>query len=183
MNSVGIKIKKLREESGITQTELADFVCCSGQVISNIERGYTKASPDTLAKIAGFFNVPTDYLFGQSNSRWIADSPYLRTNTFSKRIEDRMQHLQMNVSDLAKSADLDEELCKSIVLGNTKPNIDTISKIAFILQTTTDFLVGTSDFAIAVSSEDEQDILKYFRGMDKSRKRRFMGMLEEMINE
>ncbi len=183
MDNVGIRIKNLRKESGITQRELANFVCCSGQVVSNIERGYTKPSPEILAKIAYFFNVSTDYLFGQSNSRWIADSPYSRTDTFSKRISERMQHLQMNVSSLANFADINEDLCKDIISSNTKPNIDTISKLASVLCTTTDFLIGSSDFAIAVSSDDEEDIIKYFRKMDKSHKRRFMGMLEELINE
>ena len=91
--------------------------------------------------------------------------------------------MQMDVSSLAKAADLDEAMCASIISGNTKPNIDTLLKIARSLQTTTDFLSGTTNYAIAVSSEDEQDILLYFRGMDKSHRRRFMGLLEDLKNE
>lgn len=181
MGNVGIRIKKLREESDITQQELANFVCCSGQVISNIERGYTKSSPDVLARIAEFFNVPADYLFGHSDARWIADSPYSRSNKFSTRLRDRMKHLQMNSSDLASAANITESVCEDIISGKTKPNIDSLSRIASSLHTTIDYLIGSSDYAIAVSNEDEEDVLKYFRDMDKSHRRRFMGLLEEMI--
>lgn len=183
MNNIGIKIKQLRKESGILQSELGEFTCCSGQVISNIERGYTKPTPEQITKIAEYFNVPTDYLLGKDNSRWIANSPYSRSNALSKRISERMLHLQMDASSLAKAADLDKAMCDSIISEDAKPNIDTLLKIARALQTTTDFLSGAVDYATAVSSEEEQDILLYYRGMDKSHRRRFMGMLEEMMNE
>lgn len=183
MENVGIRIKQLRKESGILQSELGEFTCCSGQVISNIERGYTKPTPEQITKIAEYFNVPTDYLLGKDNSRWIADSPYSRSDVLSKRITERMRYLQMDVSSLAIAVGLDEAICSSIVSGNTKPNIDTLLKIAHSLQTTTDFLSGTTNYAIAVSSEDEQDIILYFRGMDKSHRRRFMGLLEDLKNE
>ncbi|WP_251389931.1 helix-turn-helix domain-containing protein [Mediterraneibacter agrestimuris] len=183
MNNLGIKIKQLRKESGILQSELGEFTCCSGQVISNIERGYTKPAPEQIAKIAEYFNVPTDYLLGKDDCRWIADSPYSRSDALSKRITERMRYLQIDVSSLAKAAELDEAICSSIISGNTKPNIDTLLKIARSLQTTTDFLSGTTNYAIAVSSEDEQDIILYFRGMDKSHRRRFMGLLEDLKNE
>lgn len=94
-----------------------------------------------------------------------------------------MLHLQMDASSLAKAADLDKAMCDSIISEDAKPNIDTLLKIARALQTTTDFLSGAVDYATAVSSEEEQDILLYYRGMDKSHRRRFMGMLEEMMNE
>ena len=183
MNNLGNKIKQLRKESGIRQSELANYACCSGQVISNIERGYTKPTPEQITKIAEYFNVPTDYLLGKDNSRWIADSPYSRSDALSKRIAERMRYLQMDVSSLAKATDLDESTCASIMSGNTKPNIDTLLKIARSLQTTTDFLSGVIDYALAVSSEEEQNILLYYRGMDKSHRRRFMGLLEELKNE
>lgn len=183
MNNIGIRIKQLRKESGILQSELGEAACCSGQVISNIERGYSKPTPEQLIKIAEYFNIPTDYLLGKDDCRWIADAPYSRSDTLSKRISERMRYLQMDASSLAKAADLDETMCNSIISGDTKPNIDTLLKIARTLQTTTDFLSGAVDYATAVSSEEEQDILLYYRGMDKSHRRRFMGLLEELKNE
>ena len=182
MSNIGEKIKELRTESGTTQLQLGEYAGCSGQVISNIERGYSKPTPEQLIKIAEYFNIPTDYLLGKDDCRWIADAPYSRSDTLSKRISERIHYLQMDVSSLAKAAGLDEATCSSIISGNTKPNIDILLKISRALQTTTDFLSGAVDYATAVSSEEEQDILLYYRGMDKSHRRRFMGLLEELKN-
>lgn len=53
MSKVGEKIKVLRMESGITQLQLGDYAGCSGQVISNIERGYTNPSAECIKKDIG----------------------------------------------------------------------------------------------------------------------------------
>mgnify|MGYP000547322332 CR=1 FL=1 len=55
MSNIGEKIKELRTESGTTQLQLGGYAGCSGQVISNIERGYTNPSAQVLNKIAEFF--------------------------------------------------------------------------------------------------------------------------------
>mgnify|MGYP000715421513 CR=1 FL=1 len=67
MSNIGEKIKELRTESGATQLQLGEYAGCSGQVISNIERGYTNPSAQVLNKIAEFFHVPSDYLLGNQN--------------------------------------------------------------------------------------------------------------------
>ena len=70
MSKVGEKIKELRLESGATQLQLGEYVGCSGQVISNIERGYTNPSAAILKKISEYFHVPSDYLLGKSKSQY-----------------------------------------------------------------------------------------------------------------
>lgn len=87
----------------------------------------------------------------------------------------------MTSSDLANAANIKQDVCEDIISGKIKPGVDSLSRIAASLHTTIDYLIGSSDYAIAVSNEDEEDVLNYFRNMDKSHRRRFMGMLEEMI--
>ena len=50
--SVGANIKARREESGMTQAELAKVVCTSRVVIAQYENGYTLPSLAVLARIA-----------------------------------------------------------------------------------------------------------------------------------
>ena len=52
MSDIGERIKELRSEAGITQLQLGKYAGCTGQVISNIERGYTRPSAEVLNKIA-----------------------------------------------------------------------------------------------------------------------------------
>lgn len=60
-------IKKLRNEKGLTQMNLAELMGIDQTTVSKWELG--KATPDTpiLIRLAEFFDVSTDYLLGLSN--------------------------------------------------------------------------------------------------------------------
>lgn len=60
----GIKIKELREEKQLTQTELAEKLNSSQKQISKWETERIEPNIFWLCKIAKFFNVTTDYLLG-----------------------------------------------------------------------------------------------------------------------
>lgn len=64
------RIKSLRTESGLHQSELGKAVGVSAQVISNIERGYTKPSTELVNRCAKYFGVPTDYLLGRTTEKY-----------------------------------------------------------------------------------------------------------------
>ena len=63
------RLKQLRTESGLTQTELADKLQMSKGSIGNYESGNREPNMETLEAIADFFNVDLDYLQGRTNSR------------------------------------------------------------------------------------------------------------------
>ena len=62
---IGKQIASMRKERGIKQEELANFVGVSTQAVSKWENG---GVPDIelLPKIADFFSVSVDFLFGRS---------------------------------------------------------------------------------------------------------------------
>lgn len=65
VDTIGKQIASMRKEKGIKQEELANFVGVSIQAVSKWENG---GVPDTelLPKIADFFSVSVDSLFGRS---------------------------------------------------------------------------------------------------------------------
>lgn len=66
----GIRLKQLRQEKGVQQIELARVLNISRQSVSNYENGTRFPSDETLfVKIAEFFDVSIDYLFGLTNIR------------------------------------------------------------------------------------------------------------------
>lgn len=79
---IGKTIAALRKEQGIKQEELASFVHVSAQAVSKWENG---GVPDIelLPKIAEFFGVSVDFLFGRS----ITDYTDLKTAIAKKLIE------------------------------------------------------------------------------------------------
>lgn len=60
------KLKKLRKEKGITQSELAKIVGVSTSMIGMYETDARKPSYEVLTKIAQYFRVSTDYLLGKT---------------------------------------------------------------------------------------------------------------------
>lgn len=61
---LGVRIKKLREDAGMTQTELGARLNMSGSAITQYEKEIRRPSPELLVRIAEVFNVSTDYLLG-----------------------------------------------------------------------------------------------------------------------
>lgn len=58
------KMKELRDDRGLSQTELAKALGVSQRSISSWETGFRQPDFDTLEKIAKYFGVTTDYLLG-----------------------------------------------------------------------------------------------------------------------
>lgn len=65
------RLKQLRTERQISQSELASALNISNRTISMYEQGNSEPNVDTLSKIADFFNVTTDYLIGRTEGRTI----------------------------------------------------------------------------------------------------------------
>lgn len=78
---IGNKIKYLREELGLRQSDLADKLSISPSAVGMYERNARQPNNDLIIKLAKFFNVSTDYLLGNSDIRNesnvfpIADTP------------------------------------------------------------------------------------------------------------
>ena len=71
MYEFGEILKKLREERGLSQAQLARKINKSNSVISNYETGAKLPSTETLISLAALFDVPLDYLCGLDKKRAI----------------------------------------------------------------------------------------------------------------
>jgi transcriptional regulator with XRE-family HTH domain len=65
---IGSRIKRAREEKGITQEHLAESMDVSGAYISKIERGKTPINLDKLDKISLVLETSTAYLLHGTNT-------------------------------------------------------------------------------------------------------------------
>jgi phage repressor protein C with HTH and peptisase S24 domain len=71
MIDIGLKIKNLRSEKNLSQTQLASILGVSSRSIASYEAGTTPHA-ETLIKLAALLNISLDELFGYSPKR-IAD--------------------------------------------------------------------------------------------------------------
>jgi len=63
---IGGRIRELRRERGLTQTEFADMLYVSFQAVSNWERGVAPPELENIIRIAEIFGVTVDSLLRQS---------------------------------------------------------------------------------------------------------------------
>lgn len=71
MVNFGEKLKTLRTEAGMTQTELARRLSITKSVVSYYELQERTPSPDVLIRLADIFHVTTDYLLGIDHKKMI----------------------------------------------------------------------------------------------------------------
>ncbi len=62
------RIRDLREDRDITQTEMGRILTCSQRVYSNYERGELDIPTDILIKLADFHEVSVDYILGRTDN-------------------------------------------------------------------------------------------------------------------
>ena len=80
------RIKDLREDRDMRQSDLAEAVGIDQRTISNYETGKTAPDAYALIKLADFFNVTIDYLVGRANID-------ISTNKKRKAIIENIQNL------------------------------------------------------------------------------------------
>lgn len=63
------RIRDLREDSDLTQKQMADILHCSQQVYSNYELGQRDIPTAILISLAKYHNTTTDYILGLTDKK------------------------------------------------------------------------------------------------------------------
>lgn len=63
------RIRDMREDNDLNQTEVAKVLCCSQRTYSYYESGGHDIPTDVLIKLADFYDVSIDYLLGRTDMR------------------------------------------------------------------------------------------------------------------
>lgn len=61
--NIGVRLRALRKERGISQTEVADFLGISFQQVQKYENGTNRLSASVLWELAQYLNVPVGSFF------------------------------------------------------------------------------------------------------------------------
>lgn len=61
------RIRNLREDKDLTQSQMGEILSCSQRVYSNYERGDIDIPTTTLIKLADFHKVSVDYLLNRTD--------------------------------------------------------------------------------------------------------------------
>lgn len=67
--TLGNRIKLLRDNRGIGQQELCDFLKIEQSTLANYENDRRTPKPEMISKIADYFGTTTDYLLGRTSNK------------------------------------------------------------------------------------------------------------------
>ena len=62
------RLRILRKNHNLTQSELANILSCSQRVYSNYERGDLDIPTDILIKLADYYKVSIDFILDRTNN-------------------------------------------------------------------------------------------------------------------
>lgn len=63
------RIRDMREDKDMTQQEIADILHVNRRTYSAYENGINSMTPETLCKIADFYNTSVDYLLDRTDEK------------------------------------------------------------------------------------------------------------------
>ena len=64
-----LRLRDLREDKDLKQTEVADYLMCDQSLYSKYERGERPLPLELADKLADFYGVSVDYLLGRTNTK------------------------------------------------------------------------------------------------------------------
>jgi len=71
--TLGSRIRLLREEKGLKQKEIGSIIGVKESCVGKYEYDQRRPTPDTINKLADYFQVSSDFLLGRSDIRLPAD--------------------------------------------------------------------------------------------------------------
>lgn len=137
---IGSNIAKYRNNMGVSQTELAEYLGVSPQAVSKWENDISVPDVYLIPKIACFFNVSIDTLFGVSD----LDAVKLMVSKYSvqhseKNYKDAKESIHKILDHMPDSLDALEQLCKleyhraMEFFNNSRGACEKIKKLSCIL--------------------------------------------------
>ena len=64
-----VRIRNLREDSDMTQKQVAEYLFCDQSLYSKYERGLRDVPVNIIIKLAKLYNTSTDYILGLTDKK------------------------------------------------------------------------------------------------------------------
>ncbi|MDQ2087404.1 helix-turn-helix transcriptional regulator [Herbivorax sp. ANBcel31] len=155
-------IKQLREEKGLSQKDIAEYLGITRQAIASYELAKREPDYEILHKLADYFGVSADYLLGRSNCRDV------NAVTVGKNIDlikggRTYQELSQDISDKLGTL-IFPEMLELYAKGERMPFIGTIKILAKYAQVRDSFFYT---YNTVESYEEEKKLYSIEVGQEK----------------
>lgn len=167
--SMGQQIKAMRELRGLTQKELGQKLGLSFQAVAQWENDLRNPKFETLQKIAEALETPIGTFLPAMG---MGDS-------FGNRMKTTRNSQKMTQAELAQRLGVTPQTVSQYERGVKKPKTSTINRFAEALNVSAHWL-ETGFYEDASISNEEQQLLRYFRIMNQQGQRVALERMEEL---
>lgn len=152
------RLKQLREQRGMKQSELGKLLNVKDATISKYESGKIPLTGETLLSLSKIFNVSTDYILGREKetANDVSDIDWRYppvSNRLGNILSQYRQKEKLSLKEFAKRLDISFDLYTGIETGRYDPTLELLQKIAGETQYNIDYLTGASDHISIATSE------------------------------
>lgn len=190
------KLKLLREQAGMTQTELGKLLNVKDAAISKYESGKVPLTGETLLQLSKIFNVSIDYLLGNEFAGIDYASYTMDVSEFGNEFKERLRNIlnsrNISYSKFAEIAGFHQEEADLYLYGNKIPSPEQLIKIAGALNVSSDYLLGIGpekpmieeDRILSKSlTEREENVIDVFRQLNDDNKDIIVGEMKKCLKE
>jgi DNA-binding XRE family transcriptional regulator len=166
------QLRILLHRDGISQTILAGNIGMSKQVMTKWLNGQSVPDMVSFKRIANFFGVPYEFLYGDEKNEHLWD---LKT-TFGATMTEKMTEKKLDAYDVAEKMSVEKavvdfllnyKLCGDTYNRHSKPfNMQSLSKLCGLLRMNVDDYIVYNPYNQATVSpyrSDEEAIIKAYR--------------------
>ena len=121
--SFGERLREIRKARNLTQTQLADILVTSKQILSRYELGQRSPKIEQVSKYAEKLNVSVDYLLGDNDAEAISNelcSGYEGKPFYEIFIEVTYDKLGLDIPNLARVTGLTDRQIRTIITRRMK---------------------------------------------------------------
>lgn len=146
MSVLSDRLKLLREEKGVMQKEIANYLNITTSAYGFYEQDKRTPTPEMLSSLAEYFGTTVDYLIGRydNKSSSISSKTSCNNTLFQKRLKELRAEKNMTQEDVANKLNLTKSAYGYYEQGKTVPDAYMLSSLAEIFNVTTDYLLGMS---------------------------------------
>lgn len=141
-NHITNRLKALREENGMNQSELGKLLNVQGAAISKYESGEVPLTGETIVSLAEYFGVTTDYLLGVEGDTMSTEE---NTNEIMQRVGRNIRSIReqagLSQDEFAEGFSVKQPTVANWETGKRQPDLNMLIQIAHFGGTNLDDLV------------------------------------------
>jgi len=159
--SIGERLRYLRESIGLSQGDLAKTLNIARTTYSGYENDIREPDFQFIIKVADFYNVTLDYLFGRQLKEEQIVAP--KKEEISLRLKKSRELKGLSQREVSKLSGINNKTISGYENNVSEPDLLTISKLASIYGVSTDWIINGLHFKIEGSNGVLEEELEHSR--------------------